>query len=174
MKLVRWMRFTWDLTKLPAVKSELDSHYHIRVATHDDEKSVRSVISSAFSIDMNWSDTVKSLRDHFEAQIDRVFVEKEVPCIVVSHGTRVIGASAMDMTKEVDNNLLSGPCILSEYRNRGLGTTLLLRSLELLRDGGLEKAHGITKSNVPAAKFIYTKFNSVSAPFEFEPEMAGL
>ena len=105
MKLVRWMRFTWDLAKLPAVKGELESHYHIRVATHDDEKSVRSVISSAFSIDMNWSDTVKSLRDHFEAQVDRVFVEKEVPCIVVSHGARVIGASALDTSRKQTTTL---------------------------------------------------------------------
>jgi len=173
MKLVRWMRFTWDLAKLPAVKSELESHYHIRVATHDDEKSVRSVIASAFSLDMNWSDTLKSLRDHFEAQIDRVFLEKEVPCIVVSHGSRIIGASALDTSKEADNHLLSGPCILSEYRNRGLGTMLLRQSLQLMREAGLDKAHGITKSNVPAAKFIYTKFNSVSAPYDFEPEMVG-
>jgi len=174
MKLVRWMRFTWDLPKLPAVKNELESHYHIRVATHDDEKSVRSVISSAFSLDMNWSDTLKSLRENFEAQIDRVFVEKEVPCMVVSHGARIIGASALDLTREAENHLLSGPCILSEYRNRGLGTLLLQHSLQLLRDSGLDKAHGITKSNVPAAKFIYPKFNSVSTPYDFEPELAGL
>ena len=174
MKLVRWMRFTWDLAKLPVVKSELDSHYHIRVATHEDEKSIRSVISSAFSLDMNWSDTLKSLRDHFEAQIDRVFVEKEVPCMVVLHGARIIGASALDVTKEAENHLLSGPCILSEYRNRGLGTTLLHHSLQLLRENGLDKAYGITKSNVPAAKFIYPKFNSVGASYEFEPDMVGL
>ncbi len=152
----------------------MDSHYHIRVATQDDETSVRSVISSAFSLDMNWSDTVKSLREHFEAQIDRVFTEKEVPCVVISHGSRIIGASALELTKEAENHLLSGPCILSEYRNRGLGTTVLHRSLELLRDAGLEKAHGVTKSNVPAAKFIYPKFNSVSTEYDFEPELVGM
>ena len=174
MKLVRWLRFSWDLTKLPAAKSELESHYHIRVATLEDEKSVRSVIASAFSLDMNWSDTLKSLREHFEAQIDRVFVEKDVPCVVISHGARIIGASALDPARDAENHLLSGPCILSEYRNRGLGTTILYRSLELLRDSGLETARGITKNNVPAAKFIYPKFNSVSTPYDFEPELVGM
>lgn len=173
MKLVRWMRFTWNLASLPAVNSALESHYHIRMATQDDEKAVRSVINSAFSLDMDWSDTLKSLRDHFEAQIDRVFTEKEVPCVVVSHGTRIIGASALDAGKEAENNLLSGPCILSEYRNRGLGTRLLHQSLQLLRENGLEKAYGVTKHNVPAAKFIYPKFNSVSAAYDFEPELVG-
>jgi GNAT superfamily N-acetyltransferase len=173
MKLVRWMRFTWDLTKLPALKSEVDSHYPIRVAVPEDEKMVRSVISSAFSLDMDWSDTLKSLRDHFEAQIDKVFTEKEVPCIVVLHGARIIGASSLDANKETENNLLSGPCVLAEYRNRGLGTTLLHRSLSFLRDAGLDKARGITKYNVPAAKFIYPKFNSVSAQYDIEPELVG-
>lgn len=174
MKLVRWMRFTWELSKLPALKGELDSHYHVRVATADDEKSVRSVIASAFSLDMDWSDTLKNLREHFEAQIDNVFEEKEVPCMLVLHGSRIIGASALNTAKESENHLVSGPCILSEYRNRGLGTTLLYRSLQLLRDAGLEKAHGITKSNVPAAKFIYPKFNSASTPYDFEPELVGM
>ena len=172
--MVRWMRFTWDLEKLPAVKSEMDSHYHLRMATQNDEKSVRGVIASAFSLDMDWSDTLKSLRDHFDAQIDRVFLEKEVPCVVISHGARIIGACALDNSKEAENNLISGPCILSEYRNRGLGTTLLHHSLQFLREAGLQKAFGITKYNVPAAKFIYPKFNSVSTQYDFEPELVGM
>lgn len=173
MKLVRWMRFTWDLSKLPALNSTAAANYPIRVATHDDEKSVRSVISSAFSLDMDWSDTLKSLRDHFEAQIDKVFTEKDVPCIVILHGSRIIGASSLDLGKDAENHLLSGPCVLSEYRNRGLGTTLLHRSLLLLRDAGLDKARGVTKYNVPAAKFIYPKFNSVSEQYDIEPELVG-
>ena len=174
MKLVRWMRFTWDLSKLPPLKGEVDSHYPIRVANQDDEKSVRSVISSAFSLDMDWSDTLKSLRDHFEAQIDKVFTEKEVPCVVVLHGTRIIGASSLDTNKDAENHLLSGPCVLNEYRNRGLGTTLLHRSLMFLRDAGMDKARGVTKYNVPAAKFIYPKFNSVSEQYDIEPQLVGL
>lgn len=172
MKLVRWKRFTWDLGKLPALKSDA-ARYTIRVAMQDDEKSVRSVISSAFSLDMDWSDTLKSLRDHFEAQIDKVFTEKEVPCVVILHGMRIIGASSMDPGREAENHLLSGPCVLSEYRNRGLGTTLLHRSLSLLRDAGLDKARGITKYNVPAAKFIYPKFNSISEPYDIQTELVG-
>ncbi len=174
MKLVRWLRFTWDLKKLPELKSDAVSQYPIRVATPDDEKSVRSVISSAFSLDMDWSDTLKSLRDHFEAQIDKVFTGKEIPCVVVQHGSRIIAASSLDMERDAENHLLSGPCVLSEYRNRGLGTALLHRSLATLRDAGLEKARGVTKYNVPAAKFIYPKFNSTSEQYDIEPQLVGL
>lgn len=176
MKLVRWLRFTWDLQKLAALKGEAASQYTIRVATPDDERMVRSVISSAFSLDMDWSDTLKSLRDHFEAQVDKVFSgkEKEVSCVVILHGTRIIGASALAPDEAAENHLVSGPCILSEYRNRGLGTILLHRSLEFLRDAGLKKAYGVTKYNVPAAKFIYPKFDSTQQQYEFEPAMVGM
>ena len=173
MKLVRWTRFTWDLAKLPAQGRVLDEHYHIRPVTRDEEKVVRAVIASAFALDMNWSDTLKSIKEWLEERLDAVFEHKtSVPCLVVTHGTRVIGASPLDPNKDSDCHLVTGPCILNEYRNRGIGSELLFQSLNALREGGFEMARAVTKSNVPVAKFVYTKFNSVAEPYEFEPELA--
>lgn len=169
MKLVRWTRFTWDLAKLPPEGSLLDAHYHIRPVTRDEEKTVRAVISSSFALDMNWSDTLKTMQDWLEARLDEVFAHKTVPCLVVTHGTRVIGASPLDTNREADCHLVSGPCVLNEYRNRGIGSELLYQSLNALRQAGFETVRAITKSNVPVAKFVYTKFNSASEPWEFEP-----
>jgi N-acetylglutamate synthase-like GNAT family acetyltransferase len=150
----------------------LEAHYHIRPVTRDEEKTVRAVIASSFALDMNWSDTLKTMKDWLEARLDEVFEHKVVPCLVVTHGTRVIGASPLDPNREAECHLVSGPCILNEYRNRGIGTELLFQSLNALREAGFEKARAITKSNVPVAKFVYTKFNSVSEPWEFEPVLA--
>ncbi len=172
MKLVRWTRFTWDLAKLPAKGGALEANYHIRPVTRDEEKTVRAVIASSFALDMNWSDTLNTMKEWLEGKLDEVFEQKAAPCLVVTHGTRVIGASTLDADKEAECHLLSGPCILNEYRNRGIGTELLFQSLAALRDAGFEKARGITKSNVPMAKFVYTKFNSVGEPWEFEPLLA--
>jgi predicted N-acetyltransferase YhbS len=172
MKLVRWTRFTWDLAKLPAEGRVLDSHYHIRPVTRDEEKTVRAVIASSFALDMNWSDTLKVMKEWMDVQLDDVFEHKVVPCLVVTHGTRVIGASPLNPNKEAECHLVSGPCILNEYRNRGIGSELLFQSLAALREAGFEKARAITKSNVPVAKFVYTKFNSEAEPWEFEPVLA--
>jgi predicted N-acetyltransferase YhbS len=172
MKLVRWTRFTWDLANLPEEGSVLEAHYHIRPVTKDEEKTVRAVIASSFALDMNWSDTLKTMKDWMEGNLDAVFAHKVAPCLVVTHGTRVIGASALDPNKEADCHLISGPCMLNEYRNRGIGSELLYQSLAALKEAGFEKARAITKSNVPVAKFVYTKFNSVGEPFEFEPVLA--
>jgi len=173
MKLVRWTRFTWDLAKLPAQGHLLEANYHIRPVSRDEEKTVRAVIASSFALDMNWSDTLKTMKDWLEAKLDEVFEHKVVPCLVVTHGTRVIGASTLDPNREAECHLVSGPCILNEYRNRGIGTELLFQSLSALKEAGFEKARGVTKSNVPVAKFVYTKFNSVGEPWEFEPVLVG-
>jgi hypothetical protein len=172
MKLVSWTRFTWELATLPAEGGLLEAHYHIRPVTKDEEKTVRAVIASSFALDMNWSDTLKTMKDWLEAKLDEVFSHKVAPCLVVTHGTRVIGASALDPNREAESHLISGPCMLNEYRNRGIGSQLLYQSLHALREVGFEKARAITKSNVPVAKFVYTKFNSVGEPWEFEPVLA--
>ncbi len=172
MKLVQWTRFTWDLSKLPAERPPLPPQFNIRPVVREEEKNVRAVISSAFALDMNWSDTLKIIQDWLDARLDEVFAHKTAPCLVVTHGSRIIGASPIDPNKEAECHLVSGPCVLNEYRNRGIGTELLFQSLSGLRDAGFEQVHAVSKSNVAVAKFVYPKFNSVAEPWEVDALLA--
>jgi predicted N-acetyltransferase YhbS len=142
------------------------THYAIRTAEPSEISVVRNTIHSAFSLDMDWSDTLTAVQIQLKAELDRIFNQKEACCLVVTHGLRVIGASAMDLNHDAPNHLVSGPTILSEYRNRGLGSKLLYHSLQALHGAGLTRALGVIKSNVLAAKYIYPKFNSVGSPCE--------
>jgi predicted N-acetyltransferase YhbS len=169
MKLVRWRRFTWELAKLPPVDARFPEHYHLRAATREEEKAVHRVVFSAFSLDSSWSDALHTFRESLEAQIEAAFAHEPVPGLVVCHGQRIIAASALTTAAEAENHLLSGPCVLMEYRNRGLGTALLQYSLKQLHNNGLDRACAISKENVVASKFIYRKFGSVSEPYNFEP-----
>ncbi len=173
MKLVRWTRFTWDLTKLPEVQMEPAPPYRIRSAVKGEKGAVRDVLTGAFSLDMDWNDMMASLRERFDDAVDEAFHGRDIRCLVLTNGSRLIGASALDTGVGVENHLLSGPCVLNEYRNRGFGSVLLYHSLLRLRDAGLSQAHGITRQNVPAAKFLYTKFNSVGGPCTSEPQLVG-
>ena len=173
MKLVRWTRFTWDLTKLADVRMEPDLPYRIRAAVKDEKAAVRDVITGAFSLDMDWNDMMAMLRERFDEAVDEAFSGREIRCLVLTNGSRLIGASALDTGVGAENHLLSGPCVLNEYRNRGFGSVLLYHSLLKLRDAGVMNAHGITRQNVPAAKFLYPKFNSVSGPYNAEPQLVG-
>lgn len=174
MKLVRWKRFTWELSKLPEEEPPLPVHYAIRAAGKDDEKQVRNVIVAAFGLDTAWGDAVRAVSGYIESQLVTSFLQRAVPCLVVTHGTRVIAASALNTSDDAPSHLISGPCVLSEYRNRGLGTALLHESLQYLKTAGLERAVGVSKSNVPAGKFVYPKFGSTSEDYDFDAVLAGM
>jgi N-acetylglutamate synthase-like GNAT family acetyltransferase len=171
--LVRWKRFTWELAKLPTQEAPLPGHYTLRAASEEDEEAVHRVIMGAFSLDSSWSDAFKSFEAKLESQLTKAFANEDIPALVISHGQRIIAASALTVDREAESNLISGPCVLMEYRNRGLGSALLYYSLKQLQNAGLERAHGLSKDNVVAGKFIYPKFGSVSSPHEPETALAG-
>ncbi len=174
MMLVRWMRFSWDLKRLPDSVPPLDARYMIRAATKEEEPSARYVIDRSLATDGYWNDSLRLQRARFEEQLTEAFETKPLPsCLVVTHGARIIAASAILPLREVECQLISGPCVMGEYRNRGIGTALLYASLAALREAGIPEVETITKSTAPAAKFIYPKFGSTSMPWQYEAAAAA-
>ncbi len=173
MKLVRWKRFEWDLSQLPDFEPQLPPNYNIRAASREEEKTIHRVIITAFGLDTAWGDSFHHVSGFIESQVTTSFVHRAVPCLVLTHGTRIIAASALDVSETAASHLISGPCVLSEYRSRGLGTALLYESLAHLKTAGIRIAHGVCKDNVPAAKFVYPKFGSTVEDVEFSVLAAG-
>ncbi len=165
MKLVQWVRFTWDLDKLPADSATLPAHYHFAAANPADEKELRDVITRSFVHDSSWGDAIYEIRPMIEGWLDRVFdPESSGLCLALRHGARIIGASVLLPDAAAENQLAPGPCVQMEYRNRGLGTALLGESLRRLREAGLSRASAHAKNNGPVARFLYPKFNGTVAP----------
>jgi predicted N-acetyltransferase YhbS len=171
MKLVRWKRFIWDLTKLPPLTQKLPAHFGFRAATREEAKVVHGVVFTSFTLDSAWSDVFNSLRERLEMQLELAFERETVAAVVITHGTRIIAASVLSTEIDGESNLISGPCVLSEYCNRGLGSALLHHSLEHLRKAGLDHAAGITKESVTACKFVYPKFGSTNVAHDYEPHL---
>ena len=172
MKLVRWKRFTWDLTKLPPLAHPLPDQYVVRPAARDEAKLVSHTVFTTLTLDSAWCDTLKLFRDRLAAQIDLAFVREPAPALVIMHGPRIIAASVISTEPDAETHLISGPCVLAEYGNRGLGTALLHATLDLLRGTGLERVTAVTKDNVTACKFVYPKFGSSSVAYDFAPQLA--
>ena len=161
MKSVRWTRFTWDLATLPPLAAGLDRRYVIRAAAREEESDVVALIHRAFSMDNEWSDQYLIFRDRLQLQVHQAFERELVPSVVILHGIRIVAVSALSSAVGVESNLLSGPCVLPEYCNRGFGSALLHESLVQLALAGLESAHGVTKENTLACRFVYPKFGSI-------------
>jgi hypothetical protein len=173
MKLLNWIRFTWDLKNLPSGEVLLPDHYHIAPAEPADEMGVRKVFSSSFLLDSTWNPAIGEVMQTIQLQLDKVFTSDSRTCLALRHGTRVIGAVVLSSQTGAGDHLMPGPSLLIEYRNRGFGTCLLERSLQWLREAGLSGASAIAPAYAPAAKFLYPKFSGVAAPVESSALLAA-
>jgi N-acetylglutamate synthase-like GNAT family acetyltransferase len=173
MRLINWVQFSWDLAALPETLPELPEHYQISAATPDDEKELRRVVIASFALDPDWNTTMQEVLQTVEGWLRDTLEKSADACLVLRHGTRIIGGSVLSLEADAVNHLLPGPCVLMEYRNRGFGTHLLGRSLATLRDSGLQRAAAIAKENSPVAKFLYTKFDGTASSEDASPMMAA-
>lgn len=165
-----WICFEWE-TAAADLLVRAPASLAIRPATRGERETVAKVVRTAFSMDSAWGDISRRLNEGMERFVEEAFAKsRETPsCVVAQHGPRIIGVSIMDADPDSPNHLPSGPMILHEYRNRGLGTALLAASLEFLRTNGISKARGVTRANSTAARFIYTKFGSHQVPYTLDP-----
>jgi len=173
MKMLNWVRFTWDLNKLSSCEMKLPAHYQIAPATAVDERQLRKVYSSSFLLDTIWNPVIGEIMQTIQSRLDDVFVSAKATCLALRHGARIIGGAVVSFDFDAEDHLAPGPCVLIEYRNRGFGTHLLAKSLCLLRDGGLPQASGLAPDYVPASKFLYPKFGSRVSPVEVVPSLAA-
>lgn len=165
-----WLTFEWSLGTFVASARLKIPPFVFRCADADDRETVEKVILSAFSAEPPLSARDATLIMTPDAACDIAFSGAGIACVVVQHGTRIIGASAMDGSEDASNHLLTGPCILQEYRNRGIGSALLFSSLEFLQDRGLKLARGRSRAQSTAGRFVYKKFAGRGTPIAVEPK----
>ena len=169
MKMVRWTRFTWDLDKLPPREHPLADRYVIRASAREEQAAVAEIIVRALSLDSDWADHYRMFRARMDAEVRLAFERESLPALVILHGVRIVATSVLNTDPAAESHLVSGPCVLAEYRNRGLGAALLHESLVQLAFAGLQEASGISKENVPATRFIYPQFGSTQADCRYDP-----
>ncbi|MEI6338950.1 MAG: GNAT family N-acetyltransferase [Verrucomicrobiota bacterium] len=170
--IINWLRFTWDLEKIPTAEPSVPTPFTLRVTEGDEEAAVQKTVASAFSMDTGWGDIQKFLIERMTKSIGLAFEkDSKSRCLVLLHGTRIIGASVLCTDPDADNHLTTGPCILHEYGSRGLGSLLLSASLSALRADGLKRAYGITREKTASARFIYPKSGGgAAAPWTLDLE----
>jgi len=150
--------FRWNLSELPSEVSAIAKPFLIRAADKSDLNTALRVIRSSYELDPDWSGCAHHIEEVVLPHVKKVFGD-DTFCLFVQHGNRVIAASAYVVCPEDKGvHLVSGPCVLSEYRNRGIGAALLGATLETLRQHGTKEALGFARPNTVSSKFLYTKF----------------
>ena len=171
MKSTPWLRFSWDLSQFTESLTQLPVRFTIREARKDERELTLQLIKRSMSMDSSWTNGMQQAQEIIETSAVKVFEMKPVvPCLLLCDGPRPVGASILQAAQSSPWHLESGPCILSEYCNRGLGSLLLEASLKHLKGLGLEHARAITYKTTTLARFLYPKFDSVSEPYDLPGE----
>lgn len=155
------IRFAWQTSGIGSPSGSGDL---IRPALREEGEEVLRMLLLAFSMDSDWNDGYSRVEAHFRESVVRLFNAEEPLCLVIPKGNRLVAASLLDPVPEADSHLVSGPAVLMEYRNRGIGTRLLHASLEALRERGVSKATGLTRRKSVGARHVYQKFGGVAEP----------
>jgi ribosomal protein S18 acetylase RimI-like enzyme len=169
---ISWLRFEWDLKTLSADELNLPPPFVLTRADKDDEHAVRNVALNSFGMDTGWSDIQRIFAETILRHVQAGFQRSPPDCVIVQHGSRIIGASIVDPSAEAENHLTTGPCVLHEYRGRGVGTALLEASLVTLQQSGVGRAYGVVRDKTAAARFLYRKFGGFGARWSADFEVA--
>ena len=163
-----WVRYSWSTANLPVMEIE-GSPDPIRPALREEAEEVLKVLLTSTSMDSGWNNALAGAEAYFRGAVTRLFNEGDPLCLVVPKGNRLIAASLLDPDPEAALHLVSGPAVLMEYRNRGIGTRLLHASLCALRDRGILTAAGITRVNTTTSRYVYPKFKGVGEAVQLDP-----
>jgi predicted N-acetyltransferase YhbS len=164
-----WKLFSWNLTALKEETPVLPQGLALRIALKAEEPVVQALVTRSFSTDAQWTGSYGRIADSLQDRIHEAFRSQTTPALVIQHGPRVIAASCFSTDVDADNHLYCGPCVLPEYRSRGLASVLLLESLRTLKGMDVHVARAICKDGTTASKFVYPKFHSVCDIYETEP-----
>jgi hypothetical protein len=160
---VELQRFLWDPKQLPEGAGDLSAPFVLRGASEQEADEALSIIQASYNLDPEWSGCASHIKDTVLPGVMKTLA-KEPTCLFVQHGNRIIAASVYDCEPEDGGvHLVSGPCVLSEYRSRGIGGALLGATLGALRSRGLTEVAGQTKPKGPSAKYLFTKFGGKAA-----------
>lgn len=159
-----WLRFTWKTSGIGALPAGGDL---IRHAAREEGDDVLRVILLSLAMDSGWNDSLAMVEQYFKAELARIFNAENPLCLVLPKGNRLIAVSLLDPSPEAPFHLVSGPSVLMEYRNRGIGSRLLHASLAELGERGIAAATGMTRAKTVAATHVYPKFGGSGEPAAF-------
>src|SRR5207245_3290890 len=142
MKKTRWVNFVWDLaeTKLPATTAP--RQYRLSVVKAEVREQLQEVIEKSFALDPGWNAALHMIDAQVKSSIAAAFDSESANWLALQHGARIVGGTLLMTDPDAPAQRVPGPCILMEYRNRGLGTLLLCSALRHLRDAGLLRVSG--------------------------------
>ena len=159
---IKWVKYTWNLSKLPDEAPTLERKLELRIVGKEERARIWKTLEAAHRMDHGWNTALEFRLADLKKLVDEGIDSKKVFFLSVEDGSHMLGISAVYHEPECERQLLTGISIQDEYRCRGVGTWLLYHSLSNLLNAGLEQASVITRKDTVADRFLYGKFGGTS------------
>src|SRR5207249_10299633 len=158
MKKTRWVNFVWDLAETQLAAISAPRQYRLSLVKAGERGQLQEVIEKSFALDPDWNAALHMIDAQVKSSIAAAFNSESATWLALQHGARIVGGTLLMTDPDAPEQFVPGPCILMEYRNRGLGTLLLSSALRHLRDAGMTRTCARTRKGSPAARFLYPNF----------------
>ncbi len=156
-----WNHFVWQTASF-STPLILNPPFSVRRARLEEKEKATQVALLSLKMNTEWHDATDVASACIKEAAEAAFFEGSEPsCLVIAHGQRIIGVSILNLHSDAPYHLATGPWVLMEYRNRGLGSALLHASVQELAQHGLTEARGMTRANSITARFVYSKFGGI-------------
>ncbi|MDR1305609.1 MAG: GNAT family N-acetyltransferase [Verrucomicrobiales bacterium] len=166
-----WIRFNWDLKKLPAEEPKAGAGLTIRLGEEAEGRAIVTVLERTYQAEQGWGVARAARLKELREVVLRGMGEKDLKVLMLQDGRRTVGVSVLCVAADAPRQLVSGVCVLEEYHCRGWGALLLWRSLKYLSEQGLERAAVVTRSNVNACRYLYSKYHSTRERLDESPTL---
>jgi hypothetical protein len=81
MKLLGWLRFTWESKTLPRASYLITEEYSIRRAAKHEKSQAWQVINSCFLLDPCWNEVLNDLLPRMRHDFEEKFSHREIDCL---------------------------------------------------------------------------------------------
>jgi hypothetical protein len=83
-----------------------------------------------------WNAALHMIDAQVKSSTAAAFNSESASWLALQHGARIVGGTLLMTDPDAPAQLVPGPCILMEYRNRGLGSLLLCSAFPICETAG--------------------------------------
>jgi GNAT superfamily N-acetyltransferase len=118
------------------------------------------VVANAYASDPVWHGLTTDINRRVGDRIRASLCDPTAHFVVAEYDSRIVGLNGVALEHVTGQNMITGICVCPAHQGVGLGTALLGRSLEWLRDQGLVNATVTTDARSNAAR-VYARFGAI-------------
>ena len=120
MKKTRWVNFVWDLAETQLAAISAPRQFRLSLVKAAERRQLQEVIEKSFALDPSWNAALHMIDAQVKSSIAAAFNSESASWLALQHGARIVGGTLLMTDPDAPAQLVSGPCILMEYRNRRL------------------------------------------------------